>query len=164
MRILGVDPGLVCTGYGGIDAAGTAISLAEGGTVRPPQGIPLAERLRVLHVSIAEILDRLRPDVTVVEEVYSKYTHPRTAILMGHARGVIMLAAAERGIEVAEYAASRVKMALSGSGRASKDQVGHMVARVLGLPHPPEPADVADALALAACHAALVARQRHTVA
>jgi crossover junction endodeoxyribonuclease RuvC len=153
LRILGLDPGLVRTGFGAVELLPHGSELIEGGTIRPPTDAPLEERLRVLHDSLAAVLERIRPHAVVVEEVYSKYEHPRTAILMGHARGVLLLAAAEHGVPVESYQASRVKMALTGAGRASKEQVQAMVTGLLHLPEPPSPVDVSDALALALCHA-----------
>jgi len=155
---MGIDPGLGCTGYGVVDARGRQLELVEGGTIRPDSSQPLERRLMDLHDAASQAIRRLGPEAVVVEEVYSKYDHPRTAILMGHARGAILLAAAESGVEVFSYAASRVKNALTGSGRASKEQVQKMVTQLLALPSEPRPVDITDALALAACHAA-VSRQ-----
>jgi crossover junction endodeoxyribonuclease RuvC len=160
MIVLGLDPGLVCTGYGALEGVGRATRVIEAGVVRPNDALPLAERLHELHSAIEEILARLTPTTVVVEEIYSKYDHPRTAILMGHARGVILLAAARHGAPVVSYAASHVKKALTSSGRASKEQVQRMVVALLGLPAAPGPADVTDALALAACHLAVLTRDR----
>ncbi len=160
LRILGLDPGLVRTGFGAIELLGYHPELIEGGTIRPPANAALEERLRVLHDSLSEVLRRLRPHAVIVEEVYSKYEHPRTAILMGHARGVLLLAAAQEAVPVVSYQASRVKMALTGSGRASKEQVQAMVTGLLRLPEAPSPVDVTDALALALCHANLLTRDR----
>lgn len=158
LRILGLDPGLVRTGFGAIDVVGPACMLVEAGTIRPPSQAPLEERLRVLHASLCATLERIRPDAIIVEEIYAKYEHPRTAILMGHARGVLLLASAQRGTAVVSYQASTVKKALAGSGRASKSQIQAMVAHLLRLPEPPSPADLSDALALALCHANLISR------
>lgn len=158
VRILGLDPGLVCTGFGAIEFLGVRSDLLEGGTIRPRPDLPLEERLRVLHDSLREVLRRVRPHAAVVEEVYSKYEHPRTAILMGHARGVLLLAAAEEGVPIVSYQASRIKMALTGSGRAAKEQVQAMVTGLLQLPEAPSPVDVTDALALALCHANIIMR------
>lgn len=154
MIIAGIDPGLNATGYGviRIDATGVAW-LSEGGTIRPTARATLECRLRELHRGICEVLEEHRPDVVVVEELYSKYEHPRTAILMGHARGVVYLAAAESGLAVVGYTASTVKRAVTGSGRASKGQVQLMVQRALRLAEAPQPDHVSDALALALCHA-----------
>jgi crossover junction endodeoxyribonuclease RuvC len=158
LRILGLDPGLVRTGFGAVELLGYSPELIEGGTIRPPTGAALEERLRVLHAALREVLQRLRPHACIVEEVYSKYEHPRTAILMGHARGVLLLAAAEEAVPVVSYQASRIKMALTGSGRASKEQVQAMVTGLLRLPEAPSPVDVSDALALALCHANMITR------
>ena len=107
----------------------------------------------MLYDGVCEALDDLHPEVVIVESLYSKYRHPRTAILMGHARGVIYLAAQERSLQVEAYPASQVKRALTGAGRAGKDQVAEMVCRLLSLAEAPRPFDVTDALALALCHA-----------
>ncbi|MBU0606249.1 MAG: crossover junction endodeoxyribonuclease RuvC [Armatimonadetes bacterium] len=153
MRILGVDPGLQITGYGLIEAEGAAVRLVEGGVVRPDAGLTLERRLFMLHENISNVMAEFQPDSVVVEELYAKYAHPRTAILMGHARGTILLAAAQRGIPFCGYEASLVKRSLTGNGRATKTQVAHMVCHLLGLKEPPTPEDVTDALALALCHA-----------
>jgi len=153
MRILGVDPGLQITGYGLIEAQGAAVRLVEGGVVRPDTALTLERRLFTLHESISAVMTEFQPDCVVVEELYAKYAHPRTAILMGHARGTILLAAAQRGIPFCGYEASLVKRSLTGNGRATKTQVGHMVCHLLGLAELPAPEDVTDALALALCHA-----------
>jgi len=153
VRVLGVDPGLDTTGYGCIDTAERgAPSLVEGGVVRSDSSLPLAGRLRDLYLGLAEVCDDLRPDIVCVEELYAHYGHPRTAILMGHARGVLFLAAAQRDIPVVSYGATRVKKALTGHGRATKEQMQAMVQSALSLSAPPQPADVADAIAVALCH------------
>ncbi len=121
--------------------------------VRTKPSEPLAERMAKIHDGIAGVIGEHRPDVVVVEELYSTYTHPRTAILMGHARGVIYLAAGASGVPVESYTATRVKKSLTGNGTASKEQVQRMVCQLLGLSKAPTPADVTDALALAICHA-----------
>ncbi len=157
MRVLGIDPGLVCTGYGCVERQGRDQRIVEAGTIRPDKDGDLESRLQSLHSGISEVLAELSPEAAVVEEIYSKYEHPRTAILMGHARGVLLLAASQHGVPVVSYAASRVKKALTGSGGASKGQVQYMIAGLLGLPEPPSPADVSDALALAVCHLSLSA-------
>ena len=154
MRIMGVDPGLNCTGYGLIDQlVNNQWRLVEGGVVRTTRDQPLEQRLAAIFQAMSEAMAEFAPDVAVVEKVYSKHQHPRTAIMMGHARGVIYLAAAQRAIPVHAYPASEVKKAVVGHGRAGKDQVAAMVCRMLGLSAPPAPSDIADALALALCHA-----------
>jgi len=159
MRVLGIDPGLQVTGYGLLAANGRKVRVVEAGVVRTDDREPLAERVRSLHEAVGAILEELRPDVVAVEELYSHYRHPVTAILMGHARGVIFLAAAQHGVRVVSYGATRIKKALTGQGRASKQQVQRMVQNTLGLRTVPQPADVADALAVALCHCNIVARE-----
>ncbi len=152
VRILGVDPGLRITGYGVLVAVERQLKLHEAGIVRGGTKAPLASRLRMIHEGIVEVIQACRPAALALEELYSHYKHPRTAILMGHARGVICLAAAEMDVPVIGYTATRVKKILTGSGRAPKVQVQQAVQRELGLPSVPDPPDIADALALAMCH------------
>ena len=154
-RILGVDPGLNVTGYGVIDDSGGKLRLVEGGVVRTKASEALGQRLAAIHEGIASVISENGPDVVVVEELYSTYAHPKTAILMGHARGVAYLAASHSGLPVASYTATRVKKSLTGTGSASKQQLQRMVCQLLGLDEAPKPADVTDALALAICHARL---------
>lgn len=158
MRILGVDPGLDTTGYGCIVAAPPAAPrLVEGGVVRSDPGAPLEQRLADLYTGLGEVCRDLQPDVVVVEELYAHYAHPRTAIMMGHARGVLFLAAGTEKLPVVSYAATRIKKALSGYGRSSKAQMQALVQSTLGLAAPPDPPDVADAIAVALCHANVLA-------
>lgn len=152
MRICGIDPGLRVTGYGVIDTAGSQPAVLEAGTISSDNTADLSQRLRQIYDDLCEVLDAHKPDVVAVEQVYSHYNHPQTAVLMGHARGVILLAAAERNIEVAHFAATQIKRALTGNGRASKVQVQQVIRLSLGLETCPEPHDVADALAIALCH------------
>jgi crossover junction endodeoxyribonuclease RuvC len=112
----------------------------------------MAQRLRSLYTGIDEVIAQFQPQVVVVEQLYAHYEHPRTAILMAHARGVIFLAAAQRDLPVVSYNATRIKKTITGSGRASKEQVQRTIQRELGLAKLPEPPDVADALAAALCH------------
>jgi crossover junction endodeoxyribonuclease RuvC len=112
----------------------------------------MARRVKTLYDGVCEVLDEWRPGVMVVEQLYAHYAHPRTAILMAHARGAYFLAGAQRGISVLSYAATKVKKLVTGSGRAGKEQVQHAITRELGLAKLPEPHDVADALAVALCH------------
>ncbi len=152
LRILGVDPGLNITGYGVIETDGTRIAILEAGVVRGTPKASLTTRVREIHAGIADVIAALRPHVMAVEELYSHYERPRTAILMGHARGVICLAAATAGVAVKHYAATRIKKMLTGNGRAPKLQVQSAIQREFSLPELPAPADVADALAVAVCH------------
>jgi crossover junction endodeoxyribonuclease RuvC len=150
--VLGVDPGLNCTGYGVLEVRPGAIGLREAGVIRTLASADLAARLAEIHQGIGEVLAAFRPAALALEQIYSHYQHPRTSVLMAHARGVICLAAAQAGIPLAHYAATQVKKTLTGSGRAGKPQMQRAVCRELGLTAPPEPPDVADALALALCH------------
>ncbi len=151
-RILGIDPGLNITGYAVIESSGKTVRLCEAGVVRGGSGGSLTRRVADIHKGVAEVIAELKPTAMAVEELYSHYDRPRTAILMGHARGVICLAAAQAGIPVVNYAATQVKKILTGSGRASKAQVQRAIQLELGLDQPPDPPDVADALAIAVCH------------
>ena len=153
MRILGVDPGLQCTGWAVIVEDNLQFRVVEAGVIRTRAQDAPEIRLQEIHLGLAQVIEELKPQVAVVEELYSHYRHPRTAILMGHARGVIFLAAAEMGLPVKSYSATRIKKALTGSGRASKHQVQRTIQSELGLDRLPEPDDVADALAVALSHA-----------
>ena len=112
----------------------------------------MANRVLVLYNGIVEVVNQFHPQVMVVEQLYAHYDHPRTAILMAHARGAIFLAAAQQGVPVVSYNATRIKKTVTGHGRASKDQIQRTVQRELNLAQMPEPPDVADALAAALCH------------
>jgi crossover junction endodeoxyribonuclease RuvC len=149
MRILGVDPGLRTTGYGAIECNGRSERLIEAGVITPDVRAPLERRLGELHAEMRAVLVATRPDLMVVEELWTAYKNPTTAVLMGHARGVLCLAAHECGVRVRDLAHATVKRALTGSGSARKDQVNHMVVTRLRLRVAPEPLDVSDALALA---------------
>ena len=151
MKVLGLDPGLRTSGYAVVEDGPAKLVVVEAGTITAEVKLPLAERLSSLRRDFDELLDEHVPELIAVEELYSHYNHPRTAILMGHARGVFLVTAAERGIEVCGFAATRVKKCLTGRGRASKEQVQRAVMSQLGLAQAPEPADVSDALALAMC-------------
>jgi crossover junction endodeoxyribonuclease RuvC len=158
-RILGVDPGLNTTGYGVIEVdEGTAgvvgggnIRLCEAGIVRSRAKGSIESRLDEIFTGVQEVIEAHKPDLLALEQLFSHYERPRTAILMGHARGVICLAAGQAGIEVVHYEPTRVKKVMTGNGRAPKHQIQLAVKMQLGLPSLPEPADVADALAIALC-------------
>ncbi|QDT69613.1 Crossover junction endodeoxyribonuclease RuvC [Planctomycetes bacterium MalM25] len=152
MRILGVDPGLNITGYGVVDASRDGVRLVEAGVVRGTKGASLAKRVGEIHAGIAEVVEALRPEAVAVEELYSHYERVKTSILMGHARGVIVLAAEQAGLPVSHYAATQIKRILTGAGRAPKDQMQLAIQRELSLAAPPDPPDVADALAIALTH------------
>ena len=156
LRILGIDPGLNITGYGVLETIDRRFRLIEAGVVRGRSRGTLIERIHDIHTGVTDVIQALRPDVMALEKLYSHYDRPTTAILMGHARGAICLAAAQGGLEVADYAATQIKKLLTGSGRAPKSQVQQAVQRELNLPTLPDPPDVADALAIAMCHYHLV--------
>ena len=151
-RILGIDPGLNITGYGVVECTPDGPRLCEAGIVRGKTRNSLTSRLNEIHAGVVDVLKALQPGVMAIEELYSHYKRPRTAILMGHARGVICLAAAMADVRVKHYAATRVKKLLTGSGRAPKSQIQTAIQRELGLHQVPDPPDVADALAIALCH------------
>jgi len=151
MRILGIDPGLEVCGYACLETDTAASNLAEAGVLRTERADPIEERLDRIAADIESVLESFAPDVVAVEQLYSHYAHPRTAILMAHARGVILQKCAERRIEVKSFSATRIKKSLTGNGRASKQQVQRTIQTVLGLSEAPEPPDVADAIAAALC-------------
>ncbi len=151
MRILGIDPGLLITGYGVIEISGAAVRVVEAGVVKP-KGSDLAVRVASLYDGLSEVIAAFRPESMAVEQLYAHYDHPRTAILMGHARGVVLLAAAKNELAVSSYAATRIKKTITGHGHATKSQMQLAIQRELKLATKPEPADVADALAVALTH------------
>ena len=163
MRVLGIDPGLNITGYGLLDDGQKVITVLEAGVVRTKAAEPMADRLREIAREIEGIITQYKPDVVAVEDLYSHYGHPKTAIIMGHARGIIFLKAAEAGLRVIPYASTRIKKSLTGNGRASKQQMQLMIRSALGLATVPEPADAADALAVALCHCRAVAHNEVAV-
>jgi crossover junction endodeoxyribonuclease RuvC len=161
MRILGIDPGLQITGYGVIEGAPPRPRLVDGGVIRLKTTDSIADRLVELETELEALFEEHRPDACAIEQLYSHYKHPRTAILMGHARGVIMLVAARRGARIEQYAANRIKQSLTGHGHASKVQMQRAVQSMWNLKSAPEPPDVADALAVAlCCSRALFSRRR----
>lgn len=150
-RILGVDPGLNTTGYAIIDFDDGSVRLWEAGIVRSRAAASIESRLTEIYVGIRDVIQLHSPDRMALEQLFSHYQRPRTAILMGHARGVICLAAGEAGIPVTHYQPTRVKKVLTGNGRAPKHQMQVAVQLQLALSRLPEPADVADAMAVAIC-------------
>ncbi len=160
MIILGIDPGLQITGYGCIKMRGADCELIEAGVIRTKKSDVMEKRLTTLYSGLSEIVAELKPETVVIEDLYSHYQHPKTAIIMGHARGVIMLAAGKANIPVVSYGANKVKKSLTGNGHAGKEQMQQMIANVFGLPKPPSPADVADALAVGLCHANVLLREQ----
>ncbi len=150
--VLGLDPGLAITGYGVLSATKGSPELLEAGVLRMKKDRPLAERLKELHEGLQDIFSSLPITEVAIEQLYSHYERPRTAILMGHARGVLCLGAANAGLPINSYASTMVKKMLTGNGRAPKSQMQHAIQLQLGLSQPPDPPDVADALAIALCH------------
>ncbi len=151
MRVCGIDPGLQRTGYGVLDIHDGRHTLVDAGIIRSTASAPLDVRLHEISQDLAEILTEFNPQLLAVENVYSHYKHPQTAVLMGHVRGVVLLAAATGAIMVRQVAATAVKRALTGNGRASKSQMQQAIKLQLGLGFVPEPHDIADALAIAMC-------------
>jgi crossover junction endodeoxyribonuclease RuvC len=154
VRVIGIDPGLNLTGYGVIECQGSQVRLLEAGVIRLPRsnGKNLPVRLESLFSELREVMEEFQPQTMCLEEVYSHIEYPRTAILMGHARGVICLAARQARIPVLSFSAKRIKQAVTGNGNASKQQVQRSVQQMFHLRRPPYPPDVADALAAALCY------------
>ena len=152
-RILGIDPGLHVTGYGLVRCDGRDFAVEEAGVIRPTDQNVMARRLMSLYEELVELIAQTRPDAVAVEQLFAHYAHPRTAILMGHARGVILLAAAQAGLGVHDMPSTQVKKSLTGNGHASKRQIQKAIQTLCRLPQPPSPPDVADALAIALCAA-----------
>lgn len=152
MRIFGVDPGSAHTGYGCIDTSGGRHRVLACGALSPPAQSPFSEKLRAIHDGLAALLAEHCPETVAIEDLFHA-RNARSALKLGHVRGVVMLAASEAGLPVAEYAPAEVKRAVVGYGRAEKQQVQQMVGLLLGLEPPPARLDVTDALAVAVCHA-----------
>lgn len=153
MRILGIDPGLGITGYGLIELSSGNVKLIEAGIIRSDAKFKIEKRLAEIYKKIESLIKEVKPRVVVLEELYSHYKHPRTSILMGHARGAICLAVEMQGVQLVNYPSTRIKKAITGRGHASKQQVQRTVTSLLNLARTPEPVDVTDALALAIAHA-----------
>lgn len=151
-RILGIDPGLNITGYGVIEVTDHRPRLVEAGVIRGKTKGSLTIRLEQIFDGLKEVIESLQPTELALEELYSHYERPRTAILMGHARGVICLAGQQAGLEVHPYAATQIKKTLTGNGRAPKSQIQMAITREFSLREAPDPPDVADALAIALTH------------
>ncbi|MFN5757885.1 MAG: crossover junction endodeoxyribonuclease RuvC [Planctomycetia bacterium] len=147
-RVVGFDPGLNVTGYGVVECHGASVRLVEAGTVRS-KGETLEDRLQTIHAGVREVIDAFKPSAMAIEQVFAHARFPKAAILLAHARGVICLAGAQAGLAVHHYLPNRVKSTLAGSGHAGKEQIQAAVQRELGLASRPEPADAADALAVA---------------
>ena len=147
--MLGIDPGLLATGYGVLEILGTSVAVLDAGVIQTRAGRPLDERIALIYDGVGTLLDKHSPDALVVEDLYIEYRFPRTALLMAHARGVVCLAARQRGVPVVPLAPAEVKRAIAGHGAAHKTQIQRGVQRLLALPELPRPSHVADALALA---------------
>lgn len=160
MRILGIDPGLQVCGYACMDCDGGRDIIIEAGVLRTDGDLPLERRLNQIAQDIETLLERFSPEAVAVEQLYAHYAHPRTAILMGHARGVILQKSAAAGVEVHSFSATRIKKSLTGNGRASKEQMQRTIQTVMALPEPPTPHDVADAMAIALCCGNALSRAR----
>ncbi|MDO4174376.1 MAG: crossover junction endodeoxyribonuclease RuvC [Eubacteriales bacterium] len=152
MVILGIDPGYATVGYGVVRYERNQFTHIRHGAITTPAGVPLQLRLQEIYNDMLTLLDTFRPDVVAVEELFFN-TNITTGIQVGHARGVILLACVQRGVELAEYTPSQVKQSVVGYGKAEKHQVMEMTRMILKLPRMPRPDDAADALALAICHA-----------
>ena len=152
MRILGVDPGLRATGWGIVEASGRDLRVIEAGVLRSRSIDPLSVRLKFIHNGLVEVILRLRPERVAVESIFHA-RHPTSALLLGHVRGVILLAASMASLPVMAYSPREVKKAVTGFGAAEKRQMQEMVRILLCLETIPRPADKADALAVAICHA-----------
>jgi crossover junction endodeoxyribonuclease RuvC len=150
MIVLGIDPGTADTGYGVVHCAGSRMRALDGGVIRTSARLAVELRLAEIHARVAELLDRHRPEAIAVEQLYFG-VNARTAFAVGQARGVILLAAGQRGVPARSYTPQQVKGAVCGHGSAGKAQVVRMVARLLGMSEPPGSDHTADALAVAIC-------------
>src|ERR1700690_1495264 len=149
MRILGIDPGLITTGYGVVDIKAGNVKILEAGTIEPNAKDPFEQRLFKIHLHITTILQAHQPDIVVLEKLYAHYKHPATAAILGHARGVICLAVAQEKIKLVEQSVKRIRQALTGNGNATKAQTQEFVKRVLNIKSPSFKLDASDALSLA---------------
>jgi crossover junction endodeoxyribonuclease RuvC len=152
MIVLGIDPGLRVTGYSLVEQTDRGPVLREAGEIRSKPSHPLEQRLAELYRGLQEVIDEFRPDVMAVEELYAHREHPRTAVIMGHTRGVFFLLAGLSNIPVYSYAATRIKRSQTGTGHATKEQVAGMICRTLSSANISGHADVTDAIAAALCH------------
>ncbi|NLS75802.1 MAG: crossover junction endodeoxyribonuclease RuvC [Chloroflexi bacterium] len=151
MLVLGIDPGTATTGYGVVNSEGGALSLVSYGVIETPAGTPLPERLQMIYRGVTEVVRRCGPAEAAVEELFFS-KNARTALAVGHGRGVALLALADAGLPVSEYKPAQIKQAITGYGQADKRQMQEMVRLLLGLESLPKPDDAADALAIAICH------------
>jgi len=151
VRVFGIDPGSERTGYGCVESDGSRHRLVTCGAIRTPALASFPDKLLAIHAGLSALLAECRPDGVAIENLFHA-VNVRSALKLGHARGVAMLAAVEAGLPVAEYTPAEIKRAVVGYGRAEKPQVQHMVKLLLGLSEAPSPHDAADALAVAICH------------
>jgi crossover junction endodeoxyribonuclease RuvC len=150
--ILGIDPGLRVTGYALLSCNSGSIDLVEAGTLKTVDSDSLENRLKTLYDGLEDVISEFKPDAVSVERLYSHYKHPQTAVVMGHARGIIYLCAARHKLPLNSYASTRIKKALTGNGRASKMQMQKTVQNIFKMKDLPKPPDIADAIAAALCH------------
>jgi crossover junction endodeoxyribonuclease RuvC len=151
VKVFGIDPGSARTGYGCVQSDGSRHRMLVCGAIANRASSSFPEKLRVIHVELSELIARHRPDIVAIENLFHA-VNARTALKLGHARGVAMLAAVEAGVPIVEYTPAEVKQSVVGYGRAEKSQVQSMVQLLLGLREPPTPFDASDALAIAVCH------------
>lgn len=162
MRILGIDPGSRMTGYGIVDSVGNRLLHVDNGVITTRSGDDLAPRLKVIYDGLCRVITEYRPEAVAVEQIFLS-NNALSALKLGHARGVALLAAVNHGLPVHEYSALQVKSAVVGYGKAAKEQVQQMVRTLLGLPEIAQ-ADASDALAVAICHAHSHGSRRHYAA
>ena len=166
MKVLGVDPGLRITGYGvvavpqGWNGDPSGMSILDAGIVNAKTREGISERLRKIYQSLSEVIEEFKPDVLVIERLYAHYKHPATAILMGHARGVVCLLSGTHHVPLVSIASTHVKKSVTGMGHAKKIQVQRMIQHEFSLKKLPEPPDVADALAIALAYLATQRKKR----
>ena len=161
MVILGIDPGLTATGFGVVEASSSRLKFMAAGDIRPPRTHSLAERLERIHAELSTVIARHRPDIAVLEQIFTHHRHVTTAAFMGHARGVACLAIQEHGVMMEQYPTTQVKKTLTGHGAASKEQVARMAGQWLHFSDASWSADATDALALAIVHAHIITQQRN---
>jgi len=157
--ILGIDPGLLVTGYGCIELKGKDVFLIEGGVIRTNPKEKTEHKLVTIFDSFNQLIKNNNPEHIAVEEIYSHYAHPLTAVKMGYVRGLIYLVSAKSSIPISSYSATKIKKGLTGNGRAGKESVQRSIQTILHLKSLPYPPDVSDALAAALCHANIVSRK-----
>lgn len=151
LLIMGIDPGIAILGYGFVEYKGNSFKVIDYGAVTTEAGTPMSQRLSIIHSQLIELIDKYKPEAFAAEELFFN-KNIKTALTVAHARGVAIVAAANKGLPIYEYTPLQVKQAVAGYGRADKKQMQQMVKVLLGLREVPKPDDVADALAVAICH------------